>query len=833
MPESVCQCIVYASDPFLLLLSTDVTSVVCFVRMGRISPQPLTVSKTYLLFLIVHLYCHYNFQRFSEIADSNHESFVFPELGIEDYPIIDELRNLKKSDPDHKHSSNQTADTELSHDMVETHSRREESLPVQSIPRLETPTRPPSSSSSSSTPKQTKQSYFSTQIPDVTVSAFDPALDVHEGSSDLNCSTLTPSTHPRLDFFVHHSKACIGANQTVDCRFFRIPIQLELWFLRPLQEDTLTPQSCTEECNNLGCFERPQLLKKSHVQEYRFIRQPSRHIERSYQFDDSVAVTLISLGPEHSGLYLCKAGHIYRALTVEVRDCSASNLNFRPLILIILLLFTTAAMLSVPLVVCLRARRKPVIAVLSSSMFNLNSLPGLGTKKQTMISRWNKLYPPINETTTHALLLGSAAKSWLLPTKQKQQPIIVPLKSHIKRLRRKQSRVYRPASRLVPLNPRWEVDRAQIEIGCVLGQGNFGIVYSGVVRGVLPGSRCSRKSSPARSGSKGLKQEVAIKTLKDDYTQEQLMDLLRELETMRLLDSHPHLIQLLGACTQQGTPMILMEFAEHGNLRDYLRENRPTLYDEIEPCILDNDAHSSTTQSLGHELNIPMLLRFACHVADALTYFESLKMVHRDVAARNVLICAGYIAKLSDFGFSRVIENDYYIDINRDQVPYKWMAPECYETHRCTLKSDVWSFGILLWEMFSLGEVPYPGVSTADLPKWLAAGNRNTQPLLADVKIFNLMLRCWETEPDKRPGFQTILKELSCHWLGNPPRPQRQLSQDSGCCSESQSGQSSSLKDFIFTDVLNTSAPVSLTEPVPPVRTCSLPHGGKPSTVCA
>lgn len=112
-------------------------------------------------------------------------------------------------------------------------------------------------------PRHKSPEQLSTRLPGITSSPSDLALD--DGFSGLNCSALVPSTHPKLEFFMHHSIACIGENQTVDCRFSQIPIQLELWFLRPIQLVTQTSQSCTEECNSLGCFDRPKLLKVSPV----------------------------------------------------------------------------------------------------------------------------------------------------------------------------------------------------------------------------------------------------------------------------------------------------------------------------------------------------------------------------------------------------------------------------------------------------------------------------------------------------------------------------------------------------------------------------------------
>ncbi|VDP70566.1 unnamed protein product [Echinostoma caproni] len=746
-----------------------------------------------------------NFMPDNPIDTSSEDSdFLFPELGFKDYHVLDEFDHFLEFDGDPTSFGDLNSNTHPS----EAESKQ--------------PTSQLLSNSSSQT--TTSPSLPQVQTP---VKSSDASVMNDTGSTHLSSTGLD---YPQLEFFAHNTHACIGDNQTVDCRFFRMPILLELWFLRPLPPDT-AHGSCSETCTALGCFDQPQLLKTSRVQEYRIVNSRSGLVNRAYQFDDNVAATITGLGRQHSGLYMCKAGHIYRTIKVEVVDCSPSEISFIPLILIIFILLITMAILTVTFMICIRARRKPIIAIWSSpSMLQHKVLPGSGTKKLTVISRLNKLYPLWSGETNNSLLYGSYKKSALV-SQSKRSLMTVQMNKQRDCLLRKPSRVFRPATRFVQSDPRWEVPRARIEIDQLLGQGNFGVVYRGVVRGRLPGRPCS--PAPC-SNSTNVVHKVAIKTMKDNYTTEDLMDLIRELETMKLLNSHPHVIQLLGACTQQGPLMILMEYAVHGNLRDYLRKHRAHESDLLREYNHDSEspspsADSSSDQSVTNDyprLDIRLLLRFANHVASALTYFESLNLAHRDIAARNVLVCEGYNAKLGDFGFARLIDDCDYRDIDRDQLPYKWIAPECFENNQYSLKSDIWSFGILLWELFSLGETPYPGVSTADLPEWLAAGNRNTQPLLADLTLFNLMLRCWAAEPTDRPTSKDIQQELLSYSFGNQFSPMRQSSRDSGFCSMFRSHQPS-LRDSGLTEVLpDVDAPPPILsvprKPMPPVRICSL-----------
>lgn len=141
-------------------------------------------------------------------------------------------------------------------------------------------------------------------------------------------------------------------------------------------------------------------------------------------------------------------------------------------------------------------------------------------------------------------------------------------------------------------------------------------------------------------------------------------------------------------------------------------------------------------------------------------YLSSKRCVHRDLAARNVLVCENNILKIADFGLARRIQGDYYRKTTNGRLPIKWMAIESLENQMYTTQSDVWSFGILLWEIMTLGRTPYPGINVHELWKRLESGYRMEQPMNADEQIYDIMRRCWQKQPNERPSFAQLVKEI-------------------------------------------------------------------------
>ncbi|KAA3679227.1 uncharacterized protein DEA37_0001331 [Paragonimus westermani] len=271
----------------------------------------------------------------------------------------------------------------------------------------------------------------------------------------------------------------------------------------------------------------------------------------------------------------------------------------------------------------------------------------------------------------------------------------------------------------------YEIPRERIVVGSVLGGGAFGVVYSGVAWD-LP----NHKRGPV---------EVAIKTLRDNFTESDVIDLMKEMDIMKQLHYHEHVIQLLAVCTQNGAPYLIMECAPCGNLRDYLRNNRSAL---------------QNTPSL-----VGRLLNYGRQVAEGMHYLSKKSIVHRDLAARNILVSKNDVLKISDFGLTRSVD-EYYRKLTNGRLPVKWLAPESIFDRVYTTCSDVWSFGILLWEIFTLGCAPFKGIDPSDVPALIRAGRRNPKPQFANDAIYELMLHCWIHNPGQRPSFAQLVGAL-------------------------------------------------------------------------
>ncbi len=266
--------------------------------------------------------------------------------------------------------------------------------------------------------------------------------------------------------------------------------------------------------------------------------------------------------------------------------------------------------------------------------------------------------------------------------------------------------------------------------------------------------------------------EVAVKMLKEGHTDQDMIDLVSEMDMMKMIGRHINIINLLGCCTQNGHLCVIVEYAEHGNLRDFLK--RHSGYDGYErpnhqrPVISEKQLISFARQvrtclliyNLGtwmRELNHCLL-----QVCKGMEYLASMKCIHRDLAARNVLVARDYVVKIADFGLARdVHKNDYYRKIGDGWLPVRWMAIEALMERRYTTKSDVWSFGVLLWEIMSLGAAPYPSVpSVEELYRVLQKGHRMEKPPNCSIDIYNIMRMCWQPEPIHRPSFSELVEDF-------------------------------------------------------------------------
>ncbi|XP_061437321.1 fibroblast growth factor receptor 3-like [Lethenteron reissneri] len=302
---------------------------------------------------------------------------------------------------------------------------------------------------------------------------------------------------------------------------------------------------------------------------------------------------------------------------------------------------------------------------------------------------------------------------------------------------------------------RWEFPRERLTLGEQLGEGCFGRVLLAEALGMEP-------SRPHRSV------RVAVKMLKAHATEAETHDLHAELETLKKMGRHSHLVNLLGACTRGGPLLVIVEFAAKGNLRDFLRAHRTPGAE----C-------SGGDEVKGETLSMLQLVAFACQVARGMEYLTSKKCVHRDLAARNVLVVdggvgGGYSVKIADLGLTRDVggERDYYYQHKTaaGRLPVKWMAPEALLHRVYTQRSDVWSYGVLLWEIFTLGGSPYPGVPVEKLFKLLGDGYRMERPALCSDELHATMSECWATVPSDRPTFARLADDLGRILVANGGR---------------------------------------------------------------
>ncbi|XP_035273874.1 fibroblast growth factor receptor 3 [Anguilla anguilla] len=289
----------------------------------------------------------------------------------------------------------------------------------------------------------------------------------------------------------------------------------------------------------------------------------------------------------------------------------------------------------------------------------------------------------------------------------------------------------------LPADPKWEFPRTRLTLGKPLGEGCFGQVVMAEAIGI-------DKEKPNKPLT------VAVKMLKDDATDKDLSDLVSEMEMMKMIGRHKNIINLLGACTQDGPLYVLVEYASKGNLREYLRARRPPGMDySFDTCKIPDE-----------QLTFKDLVSCAYQVARGMEYLASQKCIHRDLAARNVLVTEDNVMKIADFGLARDVHNiDYYKKTTNGRLPVKWMAPEALFDRVYTHQSDVWSYGVLLWEIFTLGGSPYPGIPVEELFKLLKEGHRMDKPANCTHELYMIMRECWHAVPSQRPTFRQLVED--------------------------------------------------------------------------
>lgn len=268
-----------------------------------------------------------------------------------------------------------------------------------------------------------------------------------------------------------------------------------------------------------------------------------------------------------------------------------------------------------------------------------------------------------------------------------------------------------------------------------LGQGAFGRVFQARAPGLIAGEDFTL---------------VAVKMLKDDASQDMQVDFEREACLLSEYD-HPNIVKLLGVCAF-GRPMcLLFEFMARGDLNEFLRSNSPYLPQSR------NDAIPVQRADLTH----PDLLTIAQQIAAGMVYLSDRKFVHRDLATRNCLIDENMVVKIADFGLShKIYLQDYYKGDENDAIPIRWMPLESILYNKYTLESDVWAFGVCLWEIFSFALQPYYGMTHEEVVKYVKDGNMLNCPDNTPLVVYNLMRKCWNRKPADRPSFHVIHQSL-------------------------------------------------------------------------
>uniref|UniRef100_A0A8B9PF07 Focal adhesion kinase 1 n=1 Tax=Apteryx owenii TaxID=8824 RepID=A0A8B9PF07_APTOW len=269
----------------------------------------------------------------------------------------------------------------------------------------------------------------------------------------------------------------------------------------------------------------------------------------------------------------------------------------------------------------------------------------------------------------------------------------------------------------MPSTRDYEIQRERIELGRCIGEGQFGDVHQGVYMS---------PENPAMA--------VAIKTCKNCTSDSVREKFLQEALTMRQFD-HPHIVKLIGVITENPV-WIIMELCTLGELRSFLQVRK-------------------------YSLDLASLILYAYQLSTALAYLESKRFVHRDIAARNVLVSATDCVKLGDFGLSRYMEDSTYYKASKGKLPIKWMAPESINFRRFTSASDVWMFGVCMWEILMHGVKPFQGVKNNDVIGRIENGERLPMPPNCPPTLYSLMTKCWAYDPSRRPRFTELKAQLS------------------------------------------------------------------------
>ncbi|XP_068595366.1 insulin-like growth factor 1a receptor [Brachionichthys hirsutus] len=273
----------------------------------------------------------------------------------------------------------------------------------------------------------------------------------------------------------------------------------------------------------------------------------------------------------------------------------------------------------------------------------------------------------------------------------------------------------------------WEVAREKITMHKELGQGSFGMVYEGIAKGVV-------KDEPET--------RVAIKTVNESASMRERIEFLNEASVMKEFNCH-HVVRLLGVVSQGQPTLVIMELMTRGDLKSHLRSLRK---------------ENSASQVLPP---LKKMIQMAGEIADGMSYLNANKFVHRDLAARNCMVAEDFTVKIGDFGMTRdIYETDYYRKGGKGLLPVRWMSPESLKDGVFTTMSDVWSFGVVLWEIATLAEQPYQGMSNEQVLRFVMEGGLLDKSDNCPDMLFELMRMCWQYNPKMRPSFLEIISSI-------------------------------------------------------------------------
>ncbi len=281
-----------------------------------------------------------------------------------------------------------------------------------------------------------------------------------------------------------------------------------------------------------------------------------------------------------------------------------------------------------------------------------------------------------------------------------------------------------------------------------MGKGCFGQVWKAEATEGIPGlDKKSVTVAVKMLRTEGA--ESATEKEKRDLKRDLKQDFLHELSMMKMLDPNPNVVRLLGCCTEKDPIFIILEFVDGSTLQEFLRNSRS----EHNYKNLHGESQTLTARDL---------TSFAFQIAKGMAYLSSKKIIHRDLAARNVLIDdSTNVCKVADFGFARhVMGNNIYERKSQGKLPIRWMAPESLYDNCYTTKSDVWSFGVLMWEIVALGSTPYPGKSPSEVMEFVRDGGRLEKPPHCDRRLYNIMSYCWSKSPEDRPDFASLVEDF-------------------------------------------------------------------------